>query len=130
MLSSSNEGLGRYFWDSVSESVSSPVYSPCRQRRWLSKLAKLGQGYSDCERVFNPAAVPGFTIVSSPSSSSASPLSPSSPSVFSTIKQEIVKDVKLVKEQVIGSVDKVENKVLTAEKQVVAAVKAEEKKWV
>ena len=86
-----------------------------------------GQGYSDCERIFNPAAVPGFTIV--PSLPSASP-SLSKPSVFSSIKQEIVKDVKLVKEQVIGTVNEVKHDVVSTEKAVVSAVKAEEKKWV
>ena len=76
----------------------------------------------------NPAAVPGFTIVSPPAPSAS--LSPASPSVFNSLKQEIVKDVAIVKEQLIGTATKVENKLLAEEHDLVAVVKAEEKKWV
>ncbi|GAA6010847.1 hypothetical protein JCM10207_003957 [Rhodosporidiobolus poonsookiae] len=77
-----------------------------RRRPWPVFLGLgfgIGQGYSDCERVFNPAAVPGFRIAGenkaspftlsspfttavSPSQTSSVPPSSPSPSPSATLK--------------------------------------------
>jgi inner membrane organizing system protein 1 len=85
----------------------------------------LGQGYSDAERIFNPAAIPGFVIAPAfPSSPSPPAASSSSPfglidSTIEAVKKEaskIGKEVAVVDEKITQEVKKVEEKIVEAAK--------------
>lgn len=72
----------------------------------------LGGGYSDCERIFNPASIPGFVIV--PSSSSTTPPPPTAVSPFAFLDSTI-SAVKKEASQVMGKESKaVDEKVAAA----------------
>ncbi|KAI5475531.1 DUF543-domain-containing protein [Pseudohyphozyma bogoriensis] len=102
-----------------------------RRRPWPVLMGLgfgLGQGYSDCERVFNPAAVPGFVVKNgaAPATPAPSPISAliarAAPAVneVGTKAKEAVAEVK---EKAVEVKDKAEDKKVEVEKKV-------EKKWV
>ncbi|SCZ95343.1 BZ3500_MvSof-1268-A1-R1_Chr11-2g03446 [Microbotryum saponariae] len=89
----------------------------------------LGQGYSDCERVFNPAAVPGF-VIATDGKPEASPYANFNPfgSKASEVKDkaedkvsQVVDKVKDATKQVVGKAEAVKDK---------AENKLGDKKWV
>lgn len=71
----------------------------------------LGQGYSDCERVFNPAAIPGFKIASA---SAADPTRPAPPpsayANFAPLSANLRDKASEVKAAVVGKADEVRAK--------------------
>ncbi|KDE02324.1 hypothetical protein MVLG_07107 [Microbotryum lychnidis-dioicae p1A1 Lamole] len=78
----------------------------------------LGQGYSDCERVFNPAAVPGF-VIAKDGKPQASPYANFNPfgSKASDVKDsaedkvsQVVDKVKDATKQVVGKAEAVKDK--------------------
>ncbi|SCV73484.1 BQ2448_7410 [Microbotryum intermedium] len=89
----------------------------------------LGQGYSDCERVFNPVAVPGF-VIAKDAKPQPSPYATFNPfgSKASDVKDkseakasQVVDKIKDATKQVVGKVEEVKDK---------AENKLGDKKWV
>lgn len=64
-----------------------------------------GQGYSDCERVFNPAAIPGFKIASDPSKPSPSPYAN-----FAPLSANLKEKAAEVKAAVVGKAEEAKAK--------------------
>ncbi|KAL8277806.1 hypothetical protein RQP46_009789 [Phenoliferia psychrophenolica] len=89
-----------------------------RRRPWPVLMGLgfgIGQGYSDCERVFNPAAVPGFVIAGQDPKSATAPYAKFNPFASSTasdvkakaaeVKAEVVEKAKDVKDAVVAKKD-------------------------
>lgn len=88
----------------------------------------LGQGYSDAQRIFNPAAIPGFVILPplpAGSPSASTPVANTSPFAFldttiAAVKTEaakIGKEVKVVEAKVAQEAIKVEDRIAESGKE-------------
>lgn len=55
---------------------------------WLGTGFGLGSAYTDCERCFNPIAVPGVRVIPSSSSTSVSPTSSAPQTTFEKLQQK------------------------------------------
>ncbi|KAM0748782.1 DUF543-domain-containing protein [Meredithblackwellia eburnea MCA 4105] len=99
-----------------------------RRRQWPVFVGigfGLGQSYSDCERVFNPAAVPGFTIAGQTPGSSSADLTPLKLQ-FKAQASQAAAAVSDLKDKVVGKAEVVKAEVKEGAKEVKEEVKKAE----
>ncbi|GAC95850.1 hypothetical protein PHSY_003427 [Pseudozyma hubeiensis SY62] len=102
---------------------------------WLGTGFGLGSAYTDCERSFNPVAVPGVRVVPSSSSASVSATSSAPQTTFEKLQQKAGEAFSAAKVQAADGLEKAQDKgasvVEKAEhkgQQALDAAKAEAKK--
>ncbi|SPO46774.1 uncharacterized protein PSANT_04460 [Moesziomyces antarcticus] len=102
---------------------------------WLGTGFGLGSAYTDCERSFNPVAVPGVRVVPSNNSANVSASSSSPQTTFEKLQQKAGEAFAAAKDKTAQGIDKaqekgaqVADKVEQKGSQAIDAAKAEAKK--
>ncbi|SNX85304.1 uncharacterized protein MEPE_04013 [Melanopsichium pennsylvanicum] len=77
---------------------------------WLGTGFGLGSAYTDCERSFNPVAVPGVRVVPSSSSANISATSSAPQTTFEKIQQKAGEAFSAAKDKATDGLEKVQHK--------------------
>lgn len=77
---------------------------------WLGTGFGLGSAYTDCERSFNPVAVPGVRVVPSSSTTSVSATSSAPQTTFEKIQQKAGEAFSAAKTQASEGLEKAQDK--------------------
>ncbi|CDW96649.1 hypothetical protein [Sporisorium scitamineum] len=77
---------------------------------WLGTGFGLGSAYTDCERSFNPVAVPGVRVIPSSSTTSVSPTSSQPQTTFEKLQQKAGEAFSAAKVQAADGLEKAQDK--------------------
>lgn len=77
---------------------------------WLGTGFGLGSAYTDCERSFNPVAVPGVRVVPSSSSANISATSSAPQTTFEKIQQKAGEAFSAAKDKAADGLEKAQDK--------------------